>query len=73
MHLAVAQGIPVLALFGPADPARTGPFGNRARVLREPPWKQDAPFSSAAMESLGVDRVLEAARELDSEQHVKAT
>jgi ADP-heptose:LPS heptosyltransferase len=73
MHLAVAQGVPVLALFGPADPARTGPFGDRARVLREPPWELGAPFSSAAMESLSVDRVLEAARQLDSERHVKAT
>jgi len=73
MHLAVAQGVPVLALFGPADPARTGPFGNRARVLREPPWEPETPFSSAAMDSLGVDRVLEAVRELDSQRQVKST
>jgi ADP-heptose:LPS heptosyltransferase len=73
MHLAVAQQVPVLALFGPADPARTGPFGNRARVLRDPPWEPDAPFSSTTMESLGVDRVLEAARELDGERPVPAT
>jgi heptosyltransferase I len=34
MHLAAALGIPVVALFGPTDPARSGPYGNRAIVLR---------------------------------------
>ncbi len=33
MHIAAAMGTPVLALFGPTDPARTGPLG-RGRVLR---------------------------------------
>ena len=73
MHLAVAQGVPVLALFGPADPARTGPFGSRARVLREPPWKPEAPFSSAAMDALDVDRVLEGIRELDGQREVQTS
>jgi ADP-heptose:LPS heptosyltransferase len=27
MHLAVAVGLPVIALFGPSNPLRTGPFG----------------------------------------------
>ena len=27
MHLAAAAGTPVIALFGPTDPARTGPYG----------------------------------------------
>ena len=27
MHLAVAAGTPVVALFGPTDPARIGPYG----------------------------------------------
>ncbi len=34
MHLAAALGIPVLALFGPTDPVRTGPLGASHRVLR---------------------------------------
>lgn len=34
MHLAAALGIPVLALFGPTDPVRTGPLGSAHRVLR---------------------------------------
>ncbi len=36
LHLAAALGRPVLGLFGPTDPARTGPYTARARVLRHP-------------------------------------
>ncbi|WP_428121556.1 glycosyltransferase family 9 protein [Dissulfurimicrobium sp.] len=34
MHLAAAVGTPVVALFGPTAPWRTGPFGKRHQVLR---------------------------------------
>ncbi|MCP3916446.1 MAG: glycosyltransferase family 9 protein [bacterium] len=34
MHVAVAAGATVVALFGPADPARTGPYGERHTVVR---------------------------------------
>jgi heptosyltransferase-1 len=34
LHLAAAVGVPVIALFGPTDPARNRPYGNRAIVLR---------------------------------------
>lgn len=34
MHLAAALGTPVVALFGPTDPARTGPYGPGHTVLR---------------------------------------
>ncbi len=34
MHIAAAVGTPVVGLFGPTDPARTGPYGSRHRVLR---------------------------------------
>lgn len=34
MHLAAAAGAPVVALFGPTAPWRTGPFGDRHHVLR---------------------------------------
>jgi heptosyltransferase-1 len=34
VHLAAAVGVPVVALFGPTDPARSRPYSNRAIVLR---------------------------------------
>jgi len=34
MHLAAAVGTPVVAIFGPTDPALTGPYGDRHVVLR---------------------------------------
>jgi heptosyltransferase I len=36
MHLAAALGVPVVAIFGPTNPARNGPFGTRSIVLRSP-------------------------------------
>ena len=33
MHLAAAIGTPVVALFGPTDPARTGPYGKDHTVM----------------------------------------
>ncbi len=55
MHLAVAVGTPVVALFGPAEPRRTGPWGAGHRVVRDP---------SHAMDALHVEAVLAAAAEL---------
>ncbi len=34
MHLCAAVGTPVLAIFGPGDPARTGPYGRGHAVLQ---------------------------------------
>ena len=34
MHLAAAMGTPVVALFGPTDPSRTGPYGKNHEVIR---------------------------------------
>ena len=36
MHLAAALKVPVVALFGPTDPARNGPYGTASVVLRDP-------------------------------------
>lgn len=35
LHLAAALKIPVVAIFGPTDPARNGPYGTRSIVLRD--------------------------------------
>ena len=55
MHLAAAVGTRVLALFGPADPAATGPWGAQHRVLRAPRLEMD---------ELPLKPVLTSAREL---------
>jgi heptosyltransferase-1 len=36
MHLAAALHVPVVALFGPTDPSRNGPYGTKNIVLRNP-------------------------------------
>ncbi len=36
LHLAAALRVPVVAIFGPTDPARNGPYGTRSVVLRNP-------------------------------------
>ena len=69
MHVAAAVGTPCVALFGPADPARTGPWGPGHRIVRVPP--PCAPCNRktcnqprhACMEDITVEHVLAAARE----------
>ena len=54
-HLAAAWGAPVVALFGPTDPAQWAPIGPRVRVLRA---------GDGRMESLEREDVARAAREM---------
>jgi len=67
LHLAAALNIPVVGLYGPTDPARTGPFGTRAIALRHPDSKTT--FShhrhpDEGLHQLTVDEVVSAARHL---------
>jgi ADP-heptose:LPS heptosyltransferase len=59
LHLAAALGRPVVALFGPTDPARNGPFP-RGAVLRnswqEPTYKRGENYSPAML-ALGIEQV----------------
>jgi len=57
MHLAAAVGTPVVALFGPADPRRTGPWGSGHRVVRA------SEASGRRMEGIAVDAVVAAVLE----------
>ncbi|MEO6909392.1 MAG: glycosyltransferase family 9 protein [Edaphobacter sp.] len=41
LHLAAALERPVVALFGPTDPARNGPYGTASRVLRHASSRKD--------------------------------
>jgi heptosyltransferase I len=43
MHFAAAVGTPLVALFGPTDPGKTGPVGEHALVLRPPPGPEGYP------------------------------
>jgi heptosyltransferase I len=54
LHLAAALGKPVIGLFGPTDPARNGPYGGRAIVVRkveegETTYKRGASYSPAML------------------------
>ena len=67
MHLAAALQIPVVAIFGPTDPARNGPYGTPSIVLRNPASPTTHARVSRPDESMleiGVDAVVAAAREL---------
>ncbi len=58
MHLASALGLPVIALFGPADPLRTGPYGPQHRVIRDPAAIAGAPLPPASIDSVSVQDIL---------------
>jgi heptosyltransferase I len=55
LHLAAALGVPVVALFGPTDPARTGPFGTRAIALRHP--ESETTFSHHSQAEAGLLKI----------------
>ena len=67
LHLAAALRVPVVAIFGPTDPARNGPYGTRRVVLRNPasPTTHTRnPRTDEGMLGIGADSVVEAARSL---------
>lgn len=43
MHFAAAVGTPLVALFGPTDPAKTGPYGSGHLVIRSQPGEMGYP------------------------------
>jgi heptosyltransferase-1 len=73
MHLAAALRVPVVAIFGPTDPARNGPYGTRSIVLRHPESPTTharRPQPDEAMLEISADMVVEAARHLLNEPPV---
>jgi len=64
MHLADALGKPGVALFGPTDPARNGPYNRSLRVLRSPSaittYKRNR--ADGSMRRISPTEVLEALR-----------
>jgi heptosyltransferase-1 len=63
LHLAAALGKPGVAIFGPTDPARNGPYGGSMTVLRtesaETTYKRRAEVAES-MELVSVDQVFSA-------------
>ena len=73
MHLAAAAGVPTLGLFGPTQDQLYGPWGAHCRVVRGAgflesfPENYDWDNSPSLMETLTVNAVAEAARDLWTE------
>jgi heptosyltransferase-1 len=66
LHLACAVSTPVVALFGPTDPARNGPFASVDEVVRRTPvcapcYSRTCPRHAGVMAEIAVEQVLAAA------------
>lgn len=67
LHLAAALQVPVVAIFGPTNPARNGPYGTRSVVLRSAGSATSharSPHPDEAMLQIGVNEVVDTARSL---------
>jgi len=68
MHIAAALGKPLVALFGPTDPARTGPYGRPESIIRvpldcSPCYQRHCPLGHHnCMQKIDVETVLSAVR-----------
>lgn len=63
MHIAAALGTPVVALFGPTTPLRTGPWGYEALVVQgdapcAPCYQTRCPIGRLCMEAITPEQVL---------------
>jgi len=73
LHLAAALRVPVVAIFGPTDPARNGPYGTRNTVLRNSASRTSLSHTSASdpgLLKITTEEVVAAARRLLEETHV---
>ena len=72
MHLAAALEVPVVALFGPTQPERNGPYATRAIVLRSPESIDNSSHTHVpdeGLQSIEPQQVIAAADELMREQN----
>lgn len=67
-HLAAALGVPLVALFGPTDPVRNGPWGAGPKVVLRDPASvtsyKHADTVDAGLANIGVQAVVDAVRGL---------
>lgn len=64
MHVAAAQGVPVVALFGSTNPVTTSPRGEQSVIIRHavdcsPCLEPECPLNYECMAAIGVDEVFE--------------
>lgn len=75
LHLAAALGKPGVALFGPTDPARNGPYGSTFTVLRSPgavtSYKRRDEIDPS-MRAISPDAVFEALKPRLARRHERA-
>jgi lipopolysaccharide heptosyltransferase I len=75
MHIAAALGKPLVAIFGPTNPARTGPYCSTARIAAlplpcAPCYQRRCPLGHHnCMQQLDVADVLDNVRELRAQAH----
>lgn len=71
LHLAAGLGKPGVAIFGPTDPARNGPYGHSMKVLRSPvaitTYKRGEGIDEA-MQQISPDEVFETLKALLAER-----
>lgn len=73
MHVAAAVGTPVVALFGPTAPWRTGPYGGKHQIIRlglpcSPCLKKQCQFdTTACMADIPVSEVVQAVMKITGE------
>lgn len=67
-HIAAAFGVPCVGLYGPTDPDRTGPFGQRERVLYKRPLCRQCPpdrcLRHECLQWITVDEVMQRVAEV---------
>lgn len=68
MHMAAAMGCPVVAIFGPTAPWRTGPYGKGHKIIRKemdcsPCFKKEC-RDITCMRDITVERVFESVKQL---------
>ncbi|MDI6782633.1 MAG: glycosyltransferase family 9 protein, partial [bacterium] len=72
LHIAAAMGTPVVAIFGPANPNKTGPYTDKKRVIWKKPecspcfkkTEPECPYNVVCMQQISVEDVLAAIGEL---------
>lgn len=67
MHIATALGIPAVAILGPTDPLRTGPYKGRTKIIQKDvpcrPCRNRNCQKPICMQMISVDEVFDAVRE----------